>query len=44
MIGIIDSGADITIIGGELFKKVATGAKLKKRDFKKPDKVPRTYS
>ena len=43
-IGIIDSGADITIIGGELFKKVAVGAKLKKRDFKKPDKVPRTYS
>ena len=29
-IGIIDSGADITIIGGELFKKVSAGAKLKK--------------
>ena len=27
-----------------MFKKVAAGAKLKKRDFKKPDKVPRTYS
>jgi hypothetical protein len=41
--GIIDSGADITIIGGSLFKKVATTARLKKRDFKTPDKTPRTY-
>ena len=35
--GIIDSGADITIMGGELFKKVAAAARLKKRDFKKAD-------
>ena len=41
--GLIDSGADITIIGGTLFKKVATVARLKKRDFMKADKVPRTY-
>ena len=41
--GIIDSGADITIMGGELFKKVAAAARLKKRDFQAPDKVPRTY-
>ena len=41
--GLIDSGADITIIGGTLFKKVATVAKLRKRDFMKADKVPRTY-
>ncbi len=41
--GIIDSGADITIIGGSLFKKVATTASLKKRDCKKSDKTPRTY-
>ena len=40
---IIDSGADITIISGSLFKRVATTARLKKRDFKKPDKTPRTY-
>ena len=40
---IIDTGADITIMGGELFKKVAAAARLKKRDFKKPDRVPRTY-
>ncbi len=43
MFGIIDSGADITIIGGILFKKVAAVAKLKKKDFKKPGKTPRTY-
>lgn len=30
-------------MGKELFKKVATTNKLKKRDFHKPDKVPRTY-
>ena len=41
--GLIDSGADITIIGGTLFKKVAAVAKLRKRDFKQADKVPRTY-
>ena len=42
--GLIDSGAEITIMGGDLFKKVATVNKLKKKDFKKPDKVPKTYS
>ena len=41
--GLIDSGADISIIGGTLFKKVAIVAKLKKRDLKRADKVPRTY-
>ena len=41
--GIIDSGADITIIGGNLFRKVAAAARLKKRDLQKPDKTPRTY-
>ncbi len=34
-IGIVDSRADITIIGGELFKKVAAVAKLRKKDLKK---------
>ena len=43
MYGIVDSGADITIIGGTLFKKVAAVARLRKRDLQKPDKVPRTY-
>ena len=43
MYGIIDSGADITIIGGRLFKRVALAARLKKKDFMKPDKTPRTY-
>ena len=41
--GLIDSGADITIIGGLLFKRVATIARLKRRNFKPADKVPRTY-
>ena len=41
--GMIDSGADITIIGGDLFKQVATVAKLKKKDFRVADKTPRTY-
>ena len=31
--GVIDTGADITIIGGGLFKKVATAARLRKKDF-----------
>ena len=35
--GVIDTGADITIIGGELFQKVAAAARLKKRDFKRAD-------
>ena len=41
--GIIDSGADITIMGGALFKKVAAVARFKKRDLKRPDKAPRNY-
>ena len=37
--GIVDSGADITIVNGELFKKIAAEARLKKRDFKPADKT-----
>ena len=40
--GLVDSGADITIIGGELFRKVAAAARLKKHDFQKADQTPRT--
>ena len=43
MDGIVDSGADITIVGGDMFKRVAAVAKLRKRDFKPPDKTPRNY-
>ena len=43
VIGIIDSGADISIIGGKLFRQVAAKAKLKKRQLKLPDKTPKTY-
>jgi len=41
--GIIDTGADITIIGDKLFKRVATITHLKKRDFKRADKTPSAY-
>ena len=41
--GVIDSGADITIMGGDLFKRVASVARLKKKNFKPADKVPRSY-
>ena len=40
--GIGDTGADISIIGGNLFKNVATVARLRK-DFKPTDKAPRNY-
>ena len=43
MYGIVDSAADITIMGGNAFKQVAAAAKLKKKDFKPPDQVPRNY-
>ena len=42
--GVIDSGADITIMGGVLFKKVAAVTKLRNRDLKRPDKTPRNYN
>jgi hypothetical protein len=41
--GIIDSGADITIRGAQLFRRVATVARLKKGDFHPADCTPRTY-
>ena len=42
--GVVDSGADITIIGGEAFKQVAAVARLRKRDFNPPDKTLKTYN
>ena len=41
--GIVDSGADITIIGGEMFKKVAIVARLKKRNLRPADRTPYSY-
>ena len=41
--GVIDSSADITIINAALFKNIAAAAKLRKKAFKQPDKVPYTY-
>ena len=40
---VIDTAADITIMGGKLFALVASSARLRKRDFKPPDRLPRTY-
>ena len=42
-VGVIDSGSDITIMGAELFAKVAVTVCLHKRDLKKTDKILRTY-
>ena len=39
-LGIMDTGADITIMGGKLFKKISNFVRLKKNDFKKPDCIP----
>ena len=41
--GLVDTGADITLMGPDLFKKVAAVAGLKKKHFKPADKVPHTY-
>ena len=41
--GLVDTGADITIIGAQLFKRVAAVAKLRKKNFKQSDKTPRGY-
>ena len=41
--GVVDTAADITIVGAEAFKRIAAVAKLKKRDLKPADKTPRTY-
>ena len=40
---IIDSGADITIINGDVFKKIAAVSHLKKKAFKAADKSPVGY-
>ena len=42
-VGIVNSGADIDIMNGDLFKRVAAAAHLKNEDFKKADKLARTY-
>ena len=41
--GVVDSGADITILGGNLLRRVVAIVKLRKKDLKRPDKVPRNY-
>ena len=41
--GVVDTAADITIIGAEVFKRIASVAKLRRRHLKPVDKTPHTY-
>lgn len=41
--GVIDSGAEITVIDWKLFGHIAAVACLKKSQLKAPDKTPKTY-
>ena len=41
--GVVDSSSNITILGGEMFKKVASVTHLHKEHFHPPDKNPRNY-
>lgn len=43
MLGVVDTAADITIMGGEMFKEVAAVAKLHRKDFKPADKTPHNF-
>ena len=43
VMGLIDSGADITIMNGDVFKKVAAIAWVKKKAFKATNKTPYGY-
>ena len=40
--GVVDSGAEITIMNGRLFAKIAAVARLKKSQLKPPDRIPKT--
>ena len=41
--GLVDTGADNTIMGPELFKKVISVVGITKKQFKVADKIPFTY-
>ena len=43
MYGIVDTGADITILGGKAFQRIAAKAKLRKKEFKPADKTAYNY-
>ena len=42
-VGLVNTATDVTIMGGKLFEQVASVVRLKKRDFKAADKIPRTH-
>ena len=41
--GIVDSGAEITIMNGKLLERIAAVTRLKKSRLKPADRIPRTY-
>ena len=41
--GVVDSGAENTIMNGKLFARIAAVARLKKSQLKPPDRIPKTY-
>ena len=43
LFGVVDTGADVTIMGGSAFKQVAAAARLHKRDFKPANKAAHNY-
>ena len=42
--GVIDSGSDITVMGGDMFRYAAMIMRLRKSQFRKPVRVPRAYN
>lgn len=42
--GVIDTGSDVLIMSQKLFARVASVAKLHKKNFRMPDKVTCTYN
>ena len=43
VVGAVDTGSDLTIMGGGEFKQVAVAARLHKKDFRPADKNPFNY-
>ena len=40
MTGAVDTGTDLTIMGGDMFKQVAAVARLRKKVFQPADRTP----
>ena len=44
MTGAVDTGTDLTIMGGDMFKQVAAVARLRKKVFQPADRTTRRHS